>query len=373
MMLVSAGADTIIQKATTGEVNWGQVAVSGAAGAVGFGVGGAIAKTTMSAGAKTVLTNVGSNAAEGAFSGAGNYLTNSGPKSVSGLVRATASSAALDGVTGGIGHGAPTNKLLGRVEAAAADGCFVAGTDVLLPDGSRKPIEDVETDDEVLAYNHETNQTEKRRVVRTYVHEDKPTYDVVVEDGEKVTATSEHPFMVEGKGYTPVDELEKGDLLVRSDGSTIEVLSVNATGETVIVYNFEVEELHNYYVRAGGHWLLVHNDCLLHQARAARDALGQEMKSLKRHKRPAVFIGAYDPDTGEVQAFHSAIKGREHAEQAALKAMPNARLTEPMGWRRKDIDSPDEWVQKGVCVDCQELFPEHLFTPETFGDPGGKW
>ena len=271
MMLVSAGADTIIQKATTGGVNWGQVAVSGAAGAVGFGVGGAIAKTTMSAGAKTVLTNVGSNAAEGAFSGAGNYVTGSGPKTVSGLVRATASNAALDGVTGGLGHGAPTNKLLGKVEAAAADGCFVAGTDVLLADGSSKRIEDIETDDEVLAYSSETNKTEKRRIVRTYVHEDKPTYDVVVEDGEKVTATSEHPFMVEGKGYTPVDELEKGDLLVRSDGSTIAVHSVDATGEVATVHNFEVEGLHNYFVDTGHHWLLVHNDCnLVNLASSAR-------------------------------------------------------------------------------------------------------
>ena len=119
MMLVSAGADTLIQKATTGEVNWGQVAVSGAAGAVGFGAGAAIARTGLSVGAKTVLSNVGSNVAEGAFSGGGNYLTSSGPKTVSGLVRATASSAALDGVTGGIGHGAPTGKILGKVEAAA--------------------------------------------------------------------------------------------------------------------------------------------------------------------------------------------------------------------------------------------------------------
>ena len=36
MMALSAGADTIIQKATTGEVNWGQVAVSGLAGGAGF-------------------------------------------------------------------------------------------------------------------------------------------------------------------------------------------------------------------------------------------------------------------------------------------------------------------------------------------------
>jgi intein/homing endonuclease len=103
------------------------------------------------------------------------------------------------------------------------------------------------------------------------VHEDKPTYDVVVEDGETVTATSEHPFMVEGKGYVPVDQLEKGDLLVRSDGMTVEVLSVNATGKTATVHNFEVEELHNYYVRAGGHWLLVHNVCNVPKLVTAED------------------------------------------------------------------------------------------------------
>ncbi|WP_377700326.1 RHS repeat-associated core domain-containing protein [Paeniglutamicibacter sulfureus] len=34
MMLIGAGADTIIQKATTGDVNWGQVALTGAVGLV---------------------------------------------------------------------------------------------------------------------------------------------------------------------------------------------------------------------------------------------------------------------------------------------------------------------------------------------------
>ncbi|GAA3571313.1 hypothetical protein GCM10022197_29750 [Microlunatus spumicola] len=306
MMLVSAGADTIIQKATTGEVNWGQVAVSGAAGAVGFGVGGAIAKTALSTGAKTVLSNVGSNVAEGAFSGGGNYLTGSGPKTVSGLVRATAGNAALEGVTGGLGHGAPTNKILGKVEAAASDGCFVAGTEVLLADGSSKSIEDVTTDDEVMAYNPDTSQTEKRRVVRAYVHEDKPTYDVVVEDGEKVTATSEHPFMVEGKGYVPVDELEKGDLLVRPDGSTIEVLSVNATGESATVHNFEVEGLHNYYVLTGDHWLLVHNDCLTrvrhYTRKSAADKIMQEGRIIASDQNSVFVTKAKEKLLSPVQA-----------------------------------------------------------------------
>lgn len=91
-MLISAGADTIIQKATTGEVNWGEVAVSGAAGAVGFGVGGALAKTGLSIGAKEVAANV----AEGAVSNGGIYLTGPGPHTASGLLKNTA----VGGVTG---------------------------------------------------------------------------------------------------------------------------------------------------------------------------------------------------------------------------------------------------------------------------------
>ena len=263
MMLVSAGADTIVQKATTGHVDWGQVAISGVAGAIPGG-GGVVGKVGAKALMATVKQGAISGAAGGSMSGAYGYARQPGPHSVAGFVGHTALGAAAGagmGAAGGAaGHGlqAVGGKVLSKLSPT---GCFVAGTDVLLADGSSKPIEDIETDDEVTAYNPETDQTEKRRVVRSYVHEDKPTYDVVVNDGEKVTATSKHPFMVEGKGYTPVEKLHKGDLLVRADGSTIEVLSVNATGKTATVYNFEVEGLHNYHVRAGQHWLLVHNTC----------------------------------------------------------------------------------------------------------------
>ncbi len=207
----------------------------------------------------------GASGAAGGGAGSGTaYLTSAGPHTVAGLAEATGSGAAsgavLGGAGGAAGHGiqAAGSKLLCKISST---GCFVAGTQVLLADGSSKSIEDVETDDEILAYNPETDQTEKRRVVRSYVHEDKPTYDVVVEGGSTVTATAEHPFMVKGKGYVPVDDLEQGDRLVRPDGSTVEVLYVRATGETVTVHNVEVEGLHNYYVQVGKQWLLVHNSC----------------------------------------------------------------------------------------------------------------
>ena len=276
MMLISAGADTIIQKATTGEVNWGEVGVSFAAGAIG---GGAAAAKL---GATGVRAAVVSGAVSGGVSGAGmsgyQYASGPGPHTASGFVAATAeggaSGAAFGGLGGAAGHGfqAGGSKLLCKVSGT---GCFVAGTQLLLADGSSKSIEDIETDDEVLAYNPDTDLTEKRRIVRSYAHKDKSTYDVVIKDGTKVTATSEHPLMVERKGFIPVNQIEKGDLLVRPDGTTIEVLSIYATGEVASVYNVEVEGLHNYYVRAGATWLLAHNDdgCLGRVYRAGSNTI----------------------------------------------------------------------------------------------------
>ena len=77
MMLISAGADTIIQKATTGEVNWGQVAVSGALG--GFG-GAAIAARAGLTGTKAaVVAGVSSGGISGGVMSGYQYATGPGP------------------------------------------------------------------------------------------------------------------------------------------------------------------------------------------------------------------------------------------------------------------------------------------------------
>ncbi|MFC7623801.1 DUF6531 domain-containing protein [Microlunatus sp. GCM10028923] len=109
MMLISAGADTIIQKATTGSVNWGQVAISGAFGAWG-GAGAAAKLGARTLLQKTVVGGMISGTASGATGGAYSYLTGPGPHTVSGFMKTTALSAGVGGVTGGaaggFGHGA---------------------------------------------------------------------------------------------------------------------------------------------------------------------------------------------------------------------------------------------------------------------------
>ncbi len=74
MALLSAGADTIIQKATTGSVNWGQVAISGVVGGVGGGLAGLAAKASKG-GLAALRARVGVYGTIGAVSSEATYVT----------------------------------------------------------------------------------------------------------------------------------------------------------------------------------------------------------------------------------------------------------------------------------------------------------
>jgi hypothetical protein len=61
--LISFGADVVIQKATTGEVNWGQAAISGGLGLVGGGVGIVVTKSVSRVVGKVVARQAAESAA----------------------------------------------------------------------------------------------------------------------------------------------------------------------------------------------------------------------------------------------------------------------------------------------------------------------
>ncbi len=144
--LISAGIDTAIQKATTGEVNWGQVAVSGAAGAIGFGAGGMVARAGMTMGRAVAVGAVG-GAAEGMVGGAGNYLIGPGPHTPGGMLEATARSgvtgAAFGAGGGALGHvAAPFGRQLDEIapnpNILSGHGGIAAGdaATVAIPEGT---------------------------------------------------------------------------------------------------------------------------------------------------------------------------------------------------------------------------------------------
>lgn len=114
MMLISAGADTIIQKATTGHVNWGEVAVSGAMGAWG-GAGAATRLGAKTALQRAVVGGMISGGGSGAVGSGYSYMSGPGPHTVSGLLEASGKGTAMGVVTGGAGgaagHGLETVAL----------------------------------------------------------------------------------------------------------------------------------------------------------------------------------------------------------------------------------------------------------------------
>lgn len=125
-----------------------------------------------------------------------------------------------------------------------------------------KPIEDIEVGDLVWAWDEVQGTLVKRRVKRLFRRRGRPVLQVVVADSSGVSqiiaATTEHPFWVDGKGWVAAQDLKAGDALKRIDSAPgMQVLRVIDAGGKADVFNFEVDEVHNYFVGSDG--VLVHN------------------------------------------------------------------------------------------------------------------
>jgi len=141
---------------------------------------------------------------------------------------------------------------------------FAPGTLVLMADGSRKPIEDVEVGDVVLATDPETGKTAKKRVTAAIIGQGvKDLIDIAIESGgsvRTVTATAGHPFWVPELGrFVAAADLRAGGSLLTGDSRTARITATTATSGLAQVYNLTVDEIHTYYVLAGDSPVLVHN------------------------------------------------------------------------------------------------------------------
>lgn len=151
--------------------------------------------------------------------------------------------------------------------------CFVAGTQVVVAarEGlGTKAIEDVSPGDLVLAQDPALGALHLRPVLRTFARISPQLRMVTLQssDGrmETLRTTDAHPFFVEGRGFVPAGALTEGAALRQADGSAAMLLSSwsEARPEGVRVYNFEVDEDHDYFVAAtaGDAPVLVHNQCI---------------------------------------------------------------------------------------------------------------
>ena len=97
------------------------------------------------------------------------------------------------------------------------DICFIAGTMV-----GERTIEKIQSGEIVYSYSHDTKQIELRRVLKTSrTRRDQPLYQLLTHaGGNGIIATGSHPIYVKGKGYRPINEVKKGDVVYAKAGSS---------------------------------------------------------------------------------------------------------------------------------------------------------
>jgi predicted GIY-YIG superfamily endonuclease len=83
----------------------------------------------------------------------------------------------------------------------------------------------------------------------------------------QVVATDGHPFYVVDVGWTTADAIQVGQKLVGAGGAVLTVVANRdwKPDGGVVVYNFQVEGDHTYFVgdiHAQGEWVWTHNACV---------------------------------------------------------------------------------------------------------------
>ncbi|MFE3410905.1 polymorphic toxin-type HINT domain-containing protein [Streptomyces mirabilis] len=141
---------------------------------------------------------------------------------------------------------------------------FVAGTDVMMADGSLRDIEDVTAGDQVLNAQPGATASERHRVDLTHrTTTDTRFTDLTVStwSGRRtITGTSNHPFYDLTTGsWTEAGQLTAGHRLQTLAQGTVTVLDVDTYSKPQVTYDLTVEGVHTYFVMAGAAPVLVHN------------------------------------------------------------------------------------------------------------------
>ncbi|MCD6237542.1 MAG: hypothetical protein J7K13_06300 [Thermoplasmata archaeon] len=120
--------------------------------------------------------------------------------------------------------------------------CFLAGTKIVMADGSFKNIEDVMVGDEVRSYDAENGKWSIGKVREIFHHAPEEMTDYYLILNHDLRVTPNHPVYVDGK-WKNAGELRVGDVW---DGNLI--TSIERIYKKVPTYNIEVEPYHTYTI-----------------------------------------------------------------------------------------------------------------------------
>lgn len=190
--------------------------------------------------------------------------------------------------------------------------CFVAGTPIMMSDGTYLPIESVAVGCSVLSFNDLTHQLSKQTVTDDFQKEVYNTVRISI-GGEVIETTENHPF------YDPIHScwrkagsLHLGDYVTNANGELrmVEDSEVVYHNSPVTVYNFTVENTHTYF--AGNTSVLVHNECTTLQSKR-----NKAVSDAWKREREAVINGTSKYKWTKAQKTQLIITGRVNGFEGA--------------------------------------------------------
>lgn len=135
-------------------------------------------------------------------------------------------------------------------------GCasFAAGTPVWTPQGQRA-IEQLAAGDEVTSRDAQSYADTRQIIDQTFTRRAANYYALQTEAGT-LHVTEEHPFWVQGRGWTPARELQAGDPIAGATGDAL-VLQAIPVDSPTDVFNLSIAKTESYFAGISGLW--VHN------------------------------------------------------------------------------------------------------------------
>lgn len=150
-----------------------------------------------------------------------------------------------------------------RAAALCGGESFTPDTNVVMADGSTKPLDQVKIGDKVEATDPASGKTSAERVTQVWVNHDADLMDVIVKTSGKTStihATQKHLFWDTTRhAWTEADRLAVGDQLRTDSGTLATVASTVVVPGGVDMWDLTVDNDHDFYVVTTSANVLVHN------------------------------------------------------------------------------------------------------------------
>ena len=127
-----------------------------------------------------------------------------------------------------------------------SSGCFAAGTQVRMADGTDRAIEDVKPGDAVRTG---PRKDDLAHVSETYRRGNVAIRELTLGNGTTLRTTAEHRIWVDSRGWTLAKDIRAGDRVACLNDTTAAVLSATTTDRAETVYTLELREDFAFYAQ----------------------------------------------------------------------------------------------------------------------------